>query len=43
MKKMGTKLKFNTTFHPQINGQTKIVNKILNQYLHNYIIDNHKD
>ncbi len=33
MKKMGTKLKFNTTFHLLIDGQMERVNKILNQYL----------
>ncbi len=43
MKKVGTKLKFNTTFHPQIDAQTKRVNKILNKYLHNYIVGKHKD
>jgi len=30
MKKVGTKLKFSITFHPQIDGQTKMVNGILN-------------
>jgi hypothetical protein len=43
MKKVRTKLKFNIAFHPQINGPTKRVNGILNQYLCNYIVDDHKD
>jgi hypothetical protein len=43
MKKEGTKLKFSTTFHSQTDGQMKRMNKILNQYVHNYIIDDHKD
>jgi translation elongation factor EF-Tu-like GTPase len=43
MKKTGNKLKFNTNFHPQTNGQTKKVDGILNQYLHNYIIEDHED
>jgi hypothetical protein len=43
MKKAGAKLKFNIAFYPQIDGQTKKVNKILNQYLCNYIVDDHKD
>ncbi len=37
------KLKFNIAFHPQTNGQTKRMNEILNQYLCNYIVDDHKD
>ncbi len=43
MRKTGSKLKFNTNFHPQTNGQTKRVDGILNQYLYNYIIGDHKD
>jgi hypothetical protein len=31
------KLSFGITFHPQIDGQTKRVNKVLNQYLRNYV------
>jgi hypothetical protein len=39
MKKAGMKLKFCIIFHLQINGQTRRVNEILNQYVYNYIID----
>jgi len=41
MKKVGTKLKFSTTFHPQIDGQTHNINELLNHYFHDYIADNH--
>jgi len=37
------KLKFSSDFHPQLDGQTKRVNGILNQYLCNYITGDHKD
>jgi hypothetical protein len=43
MKKMGTKLKCSTAFHLQTNGQTKRVSGILNQYLCNYIANDHKN
>jgi transposase InsO family protein len=43
MKKVGTKLKFSTVFHPQINGQVEKVNEMLNQYFRNYIVSDHKD
>jgi transposase len=43
IKKTRTKLNFCTAFHPQTNGQIERVNGILNQYLHNYIVDDHKD
>jgi hypothetical protein len=31
------KLLFNTTFHPQMDGQIERVNGVLNQYLKNYM------
>jgi hypothetical protein len=43
MKKMGTKLKCSTAFHLQTNGQIEKMNKILNQYLYNYIANDHKN
>jgi hypothetical protein len=36
------KLSFSTTFHPQIDGQIKRVNGVLNQYFTNYMIINKK-
>jgi hypothetical protein len=36
-RKVGTKLTFNTTFHPQTYGQTKQVNGVSNQYLKNFV------
>ncbi len=41
--KVGTKLSFNVTFHPQMDGQTKRVDGVLNQYLRNYVNADQKD
>jgi hypothetical protein len=35
--KVGIKLLFNITFHPQTDGQIERVNGVLNQYLKNYV------
>ncbi len=43
MKKAKTKLKFNTLFHSQIDGQIERANGILNQYLRNYVAIDHRD
>jgi hypothetical protein len=42
-RKVGTKLLFNITFHAQINGQTKRVNGVFNQYSKNYVNIDQKD
>jgi hypothetical protein len=42
-RKVGEKLLFNMTFHAQINGQTKRVNGVLNQYFKNYVNIDKKD
>ncbi len=43
MKMARRKLKFSIAFHPQTNGQIKIMNGILNQYFRNYIVSDHED
>ena len=35
---LGTKLNFNTAYHPQTNGQTKRVNQVLEDMLHMYVM-----
>ena len=39
---LGTKLKFFSTYHPQIDGQTKVVNRSLKNLLH-WLIKEHMD
>jgi hypothetical protein len=36
-------IKFNIAFHPQIDGQNEKVHGILNQYLRNYVVSNHRN
>lgn len=35
----GTKLRMRTTYHPQTNDQTEVMNHILEQYLHTFVHD----
>ena len=36
---LGTKLKFSTAYHPQIDGKTERVNQVLEDVLHMYMMD----
>jgi hypothetical protein len=42
-KHMGSELKMSTSFQPQTNGQTKIVNLVIQQFLRNYVVANQQD
>jgi hypothetical protein len=40
---MGSKLKMNTSFQPQTDGQTKRVNLVIQQFLRNYVAVDQQD
>ena len=41
-RKLGTSLNFNTSYHPQMDGQTKVINKSSRNFLRSYIGTNLK-
>ncbi len=40
---MGSELKMSTSFQPQMDGQTKIVNLVIQQFLRNYVAVDQQD
>jgi hypothetical protein len=40
---MGSKLKMNTSFRPQTDGQTERVNLVIQQFLRNYVATDQQD
>jgi hypothetical protein len=40
-KKMGTNLLFSSTYHPQMNGQTEVVNISLGDLLRSLVVEHH--
>jgi hypothetical protein len=40
---MGSKIKMNTSFRPQTNGQTERVNLVIQQFLKNYVVADQQD
>ena len=42
-KLIGTELHFSTSFHPQTDGHTELVNALLEQYLRHFVSANQTD
>ena len=41
LKKFGTELSFSSSYHPQTNGQTDMVNRSLGDLLRSFVIEHH--